>query len=316
MTTRNHLAVLMLCGTCLSAPAIAQTSKTAPPTFNGNADLTATTTTPLALKQIALSTEGSPATENWETLPGDMIVRNTTQPSIYPILPAPGTANGTAIVIAPGGGFMVQSMQNEGLDVAKYLTARGYTCFILKYHLNPTPKDPSFLAAGMAKMAASAPKGGNQGPPPSPAMMAAEADGLAAVAYVRAHAAEYSIDPQKIGIVGFSAGGRVSSGVATAYSSTSRPNFAGVIYSALPDRAVPTDAPPLFLAVAADDPLLGGASLKAFQTWHDAGKSTELHVYAKGGHGFGAKVQGTTSDIWLDEWAKWLDFQGFGAKTH
>jgi acetyl esterase/lipase len=165
-------------------------------------------------------------------------------------------------------------------------------------------------------MAAAAPKGGDRPMPPSPATPLAGADGLAAVAYVREHAADYGVDPHRIGIVGFSAGGSVTMNVATGYAPASRPDFVGVIYGPPPERPVPADAPPIFAAVAADDALLGGASLKTFQAWHDAGKSAELHVYAKGGHGFGGRAQGTPSDLWLEELATWLKFQGVaGAAT-
>jgi acetyl esterase/lipase len=267
------------------------------------------TVAPPKLTQIPLGEMGSPTTENWETVPGDMIVRNTTQPALY-VLPAKGKANGAAIILAPGGGFMVQSIGNEGLGVANYFTARGYTVFILKYRINPTPKDPSFLAEGMARMLAAAPKGGDRPMPPSPATPLAGADGLAAVAYVRGHAANYGVDPHRIGIVGFSAGGAVTMNVATGYAPASRPDFVGVIYGPPPERPVPADAPPIFAAVAADDPLLSGAATKTFQAWREAGKSAELHVYAKGGHGFGSRVQGTPSDLWLEEFATWLKFLG------
>ncbi|ESQ87835.1 hypothetical protein ABAC460_18070 [Asticcacaulis sp. AC460] len=312
--TKTFAKILMLASVCVTGTAFAQATpkpfNPAPPT-----DMTPTTTTPLDLKQIPLASVGSTASENWETVPGDLIVRNTTQPAIYPILPKAGTANGTAIVVAAGGGYMVQSIGNEGLGTAKYFADLGYTCFVLKYRLNPTPKDPSFLAEGMAKMAASAPKTGDSGPPPSPAMALAGADGLAAVAYIRAHAAEYGIDPQRIGIVGFSAGASVAMNVATAYNAESRPNFAGIIYGPPPALAVPSDAPPLFAAVAADDPLLGRASLVTYDKWHAAGKSAELHVYAAGGHGFGSRTQGTPSDLWSAEFAAWLEFQGFAGTT-
>ncbi len=268
------------------------------------------TVAPPSLTQIPLGAMGSPATENWETVPGDMIVRNTTQPALYVLPPKAGAANGAAIILAPGGGFMVQSIGNEGLGVAKAFTERGYAVFVLKYRLNTTPKDPSFLAEGMAKMLAAAPKGGDRPMPPSPATPLAGADGLAAMTYVRAHAADYGVDPKRIGIVGFSAGGAVTMNVATAYDAASRPDFVGVIYGPPPQRPVPADAPPIFAVVAADDPLLSGAAQKTFQAWREAGKSAELHVYAKGGHGFGSRAQGVTSDLWIEEFAAWLRFLG------
>jgi acetyl esterase/lipase len=140
----------------------------------------------------------------------------------------------------------------------------------------------------------------------SPAVALAQADGLAAMQWVRTHAADYGIDPQKIGFMGFSAGGATTMNVATAYDSASRPNFIGVIYGAMPERAVPTDAPPAFVSVAADDSLLAYASTPIFDAWRSAGKSAELHIYAKGGHGFASKNQGTSSDHWLEDYFNWL----------
>jgi acetyl esterase/lipase len=94
--------------------------------------------------------------------------------------------------------------------------------------------------------------------------------------------------------------------VATAYDPASRPDFIGVIYGSAPKRAVPGDAPPVFLAVAADDGLRGQASIPIFEDWRAAGKSAELHVYAAGDHGFGMRRTGTTSDHWIEHFVQWM----------
>lgn len=262
---------------------------------------------PADLKVIALSSSGSPTSEIWEIdASGWRTVRDVTQPALIPVVPKRGTANGTAIVIAPGGGFFNLSMDTEGLEVAKYLAHRGIVCFVLKYRLDSTPADvDGFWNVIAAKFSEFNPKQ-THSEMASPAVALAQADGLAALQWVRAHAADYGIDAHRIGFMGFSAGGATTMNVATAYDSTSRPDFIGVIYGAMPERPVPADAPPAFVLVAADDSLLAYASTPIFDAWRAAGKSAELHIYAKGGHGFGTKKQGTSSDHWLEDYFNWL----------
>lgn len=259
------------------------------------------------IKPIPLAATGSPATAMWETMFGQLTVRNVSQPALYPVLPAAGKANGTALVIAPGGAFLSLSFDSEGLLVARHLAERGVTCFVLAYRLEPTPQDPGAFLGVVGKRFA-APRAGRTriDPAESPAIALAQEDGLAAMRYVRAHAAGYGIDPKRIGILGFSAGGMTAMNVATAYDAASRPDFVGVIYGAAPARPVPQDAPPAFIALAANDPLLGHASVPIFEDWRAAGKPVELHVYAAGDHGFGMRRMGTTSDHWIEHFVQWM----------
>ena len=258
------------------------------------------------IKPIALSNEGSAATAQWEKMEGWLTVRNVTQPALYPVMPSKGMANGTAVIIAPGGAFLTLSFDTEGLEEAKYLADRGITCFVLTYRVDPTPKDVAGLIQTIRERMSHAPPNMTHGEIVAPAQSLAQADGLSAVAYVRAHAAQYAIDPHKIGLIGFSAGGMTTMNVATAYEPPSRPDFVGVIYGAMPKRAVPNDAPPAFIAVAADDPLLGHASVPIFDAWQAAGTSAELHIYAHGSHGFGMRKVGTSADHWIDDFYNWL----------
>src|SRR5207302_5877708 len=123
------------------------------------------------------------------------------------------------------------------------------------------------------------------------------ADGRQSVALVRQHAAEWGIAPDRIGLLGFSAGGRVTAGVALEHDDASRPDFAAVIYGALWENLeVPADAPPLFVLVANDDELAAANCLDLFSAWRTAGHPAELHVFAQGGHGFGMNQQGLPSD--------------------
>jgi len=237
------------------------------------------------------------------------VVANVTKPTLTVFKPAPEQKNGTAIVVCPGGGFMALSINSEGNDVAKYLAARGITAFVLKYRLAHTGEDATqefgVLIADRQKFSETV----------GSVIPQSNADGLAAVAYVRQHAAEWGISPDRVGIIGFSAGGEVTAAVAFQYKPEGRPAFAAPIYaaaSAFKDAPVPADAPPLFLAAASDDQLgLAPDSILLWQKWSQAHKPVELHLYAKGGHGFGMRTQNLPTDHWIDRFADWLDLQGF-----
>ncbi len=235
------------------------------------------------------------------------VVTNVTKPTLTVYKPSADSRNGTGIVICPGGGFMALSITSEGIDVAKYLTARGVTAFVLKYRLAHTGEDATkeftVLYADKPKFQETVGK----------IIPLAVADGLAAMTYVRQHASEWGVSPDRIGIIGFSAGGRVTAGVAFQYSPESRPAFVAPIYAGgeWKDLAVPEDAPPMFIAAATDDSLgLAPVSVALYEKWTGAKKSAELHMYAKGGHGFGMKKQNLPTDHWIDRFADWLEFQG------
>jgi acetyl esterase/lipase len=235
------------------------------------------------------------------------IVTNVTRPTLTVFKPSPELKNGTAIVICPGGGFMALSISSEGTDVAKHLAARGVTAFVLRYRLLHTGED---AAQEFATLFADRKKFDETVKNVEPL---AVADGLAAVAYVRQHASEWGISPNRVGIIGFSAGGAVTAGVAFRYAPESRPAFVAPIYGALlGDAPVPQDAPPMFIAAATDDSLgLAPESIALYQKWTAAHKSTELHMYAKGGHGFGMRQQNIPTDHWIDRFAEWLQLEGF-----
>jgi acetyl esterase/lipase len=223
------------------------------------------------------------------------------------VLPAKGTANGTALVIAPGGGFLSLSFDSEGMLAARYLAERGITCFVLTYRLDPTPADTgAYLAAVGRRMGAVVPHSTRPAVKDDGAQALAQEDGLAAIRYVRAHAAEFGIAPDRIGMLGFSAGARTTMNVATAYDAAGRPDFIAVMYGASTGRPVPKDAPPAFVALAADDPLSGHAGVPIFEQWREAGKPVELHVYAAGDHGFGMRKTGTSADNWIQHFHQWM----------
>ena len=236
------------------------------------------------------------------------VVANVTKPSLTVFKPSPELRNGTAVVICPGGGFMALSIDSEGIDVAKYLAARGVTAFVLKYRLAHTGEDATqeftALYADRQKFREILDK----------VVPLSIADGLAAVTYVRQHASEWGVSSDRIGIIGFSAGGTVSAGVAFRYAPDGRPAFAALIYAAggmFKDAPVPADAPPVFVAAATDDNLgLAPDSVALYEKWTSAHKPAELHIYAKGGHGFGMRTQNLPTDHWIDRFADWLELQG------
>ena len=255
-----------------------------------------------------------PGTENWNWEEGiqegsswkTQVVYNVAKPSLTIFTPDPAIANGTAVVICPGGGFIALAMGNEGYDVAKSLVKKGITCFVLKYrlaHINTTDAVKYFNDAIHDR---DEEKLQNQ----KNAIPYSIADGKASIKYVRAHAAEYGINPNKIGILGFSAGGTVAASAAFNYTTENKPNFVAPIYAYFPKAMqgkVEEDAPPLFIAVAANDALnLQQQSIDLFTAWNTVKKDAELHVYNQGSHGFGMRVQHTTSDTWIDRFADWM----------
>jgi len=239
------------------------------------------------------------------------IVTNVTTPTLTAYKPAAELRNGMAIVICPGGGFMALSINSEGTDVAKYLAAKGVTAFVLKYRLAHTGDDaPQEFAALWADKQKFKEMMEKEAP-------LATADGLAAVKYVRQHAAEYGVSPDRVGIIGFSAGAAVTDEVALHYMPEGRPAFVAPIYGGGPsaDVAVPVDAPPMFIAAASDDGLgLAPGSVAMYMKWLNAHKSVELHMYAKGNHSFGMHKQSLPTDHWIDRFAEWLEMQGFMTK--
>ncbi|HLZ59552.1 MAG TPA: alpha/beta hydrolase [Ktedonosporobacter sp.] len=269
---------------------------------------------------ITLWPDGAPGTEDWSQQEKESVLsipqagitititRNVTQPTLTAYLPDPSIANGTAVVICPGGGHHMLSMDSEGTDVADWLNARGVAAFVLKYRLIPTPERDEDFGAQMQQV------GRVSDAPMWKHNPIAVMDGIRAMRLVRARAAEWGINAERIGIVGFSAGGAVALGAATQYDSESRPNFAALIYTALwQELEIPADAPPVFLLIANDDPLIKNGSIPIYTAWKNANISVELHIYAKGSHGFGMKKQGLPTDHWIERFSEWLQSQGFPA---
>jgi acetyl esterase/lipase len=237
------------------------------------------------------------------------VVANVTRPSLIVFRPSNEKKSDSAAVICPGGGFMALSINSEGIDVAKWLATRGMTAFVLKYRVVHTGEDAT---QEFTDLFADRPKFTETIDPVVPLSID---DGLAAVAYVRKHAPEWGLSTDHVGIIGFSAGGTVATGVGLHYQQDDRPAFLAPIYPAierLKDDPVPPDAPPIFIAAATDDNLgLAPDSIALYEKWVGAKKSAELHMYGVGGHGFGMRKHGHPSDTWIDRLGDWLQAQGF-----
>jgi len=253
---------------------------------------------------------------------GTQMLRNISVPTLTVFRPA--KPNGVGVIVCPGGGWRILAWEHEGLDVARWLAERGYTAFLLKYRVLGTPPDAAQFEAAMAAMNAqiALPRSGRDAPraladiiPPTairqPREMAAE-DGRRAVEIVRARAREWDIDPAKIGMIGFSAGAFLTADIATDPRSTPLA-FAAPIYGGeTQGRAVPPDAPPLFTAIAQDDRLLFRVVEGLYADWSSADRPAELHIFARGGHGFGMIRRGLPADRWIDLFQDWLADAGFG----
>jgi len=238
------------------------------------------------------------------------VITNVSVPTMEVFLPSRVIATGTAVIIAPGGGLFAHSIETEGNMVAEWLNTKGIAAFVLKYRLMPTGED---AVKEMSVIGRDEPK--------ELARKALEIlpssidDGLAAINYVRSNAEELNIDPSKIGFMGFSAGGLLTMGVTYNYAPETRPDFIVPVYPWLtfyPTQEVPHDAPPMLVVCSSDDPLqLAPQSINIYSDWLKAGKSVGLHMYAKGGHGYGMRSNGNPSDTWIERLYEWAKGEGF-----
>ena len=247
----------------------------------------------------------APGSESWEqvesevTVPWGAVVRNVTQPSLT-VYPA-ARPNGAAVIVAPGGAWHFLAIHHEGWQVAEWLAGHGITAFVLKYRLlrtgdNMDQQVGAFMAdpaVREAALAAHRPLG--------------LADGQQAVRMVRQRCGEWGVDPHQIGFMGFSAGGELTTLLATNYTPDCRPDFVAPIYPAVFGQVqAASDAPPLFLCCAADDEMAARSSLLLYQAWKAAHRPVEMHIYGAGSHGFGMRTLGLPCDTWIERCADWL----------
>jgi acetyl esterase/lipase len=249
-----------------------------------------------------INTTGWTMPEEETCLPDGLpVIRNVSVPTLTAYLPDPSIATGTAVIVAPGGAYHFLAYEHEGTQVARWLNDHGIAAFLLKYRLVQTGDDfPECVWVNLQEPT-------RMETFVQPLIPLITADGCQAVRLVRRRAAEFGLNPGQIGIMGFSAGGMVTFSTVMHYDETSRPDFAAPIYSAPPlEDPIPADAPPLFLLCAADDQMASEVSTKYYEDWRNAGHSAELHIYAKGGHGFGMKTLDLPSDHWIDRFYDWL----------
>lgn len=261
--------------------------------------------------------ENQPAPESWFFQWGEPMVRNVSNATLTPYLPDPAKANGTAVIVAPGGGFRWLSINNEGWKIAKALNERGVAAFVLKYRLQPTPPTLEGLRESMNRTfaAVTPPAGGAADAPPPPPRPPRPnlnnqlADAEAAYAMIVSRAKEWGVDTNRIGMMGFSAGAGLTMHC-TLNSKTMKLAFIAPIYGGMGPVEVPKDAPPMFVAIAVDDFLFNG-QFGLIESWYKAKRPVEFHLYQDGGHGFGMGYPGHPTQFWFEPFTHWLNHNGF-----
>lgn len=241
--------------------------------------------------------------EVWNRVFGQVWARNVQRSTLYVIRPMNGRANGKAVIVVPGGGYMFVSIDSEGFRVADRLAAQGYTAFVLKYRVNPTPPTPEGFMADMAS------KFGSLGKGELPDLPPAVDDLAAAVSVVSKRAAEWKIDPKQIGAIGFSAGSRTLIRLIEKRPEAALLHHVGLIYPPMTQTVIGGPRPPMFMAISAHDPLFKQGGLKLVDAWLKESDAVEFHLYYGGEHGFGMMPKGTTSDRWIDQYIEWLAVQ-------
>ncbi|MEJ0023846.1 MAG: alpha/beta hydrolase [Alphaproteobacteria bacterium] len=243
-------------------------------------------------------------------------VFNVVDPTFTAFIPALDKNAHSAVIVLPGGAFRQVSIEPEGYAVARWLAERGVAAFVVKYRLvQQRGPDMDLYSRPEVTMDVS-------GAP-------ATADGIETLRQVRARAAEFGVDPNRTVAIGFSAGAHIASLMALNPNAGARPNYVAAIYGApfagtlkelrtslpkIPSASASDKAPPFFIAYAQDDGLAGRQTRALYDALTNAGYEPELHVYAKGGHGFGMDPSSNTSAHFIDEFYWWLDSQGLTAK--
>ena len=228
--------------------------------------------------------------------------QNISIPTIQVFLPNGNLSTKTAMIVCPGGGMRANAIHHEGFDVAKALNERGIAAFVLKYRLvpihligknegldHPYSKEKKQLAYG-------------------------HLDALNAIAHARVNALKYEINPEKIGIMGFSAGGAVTMEATYKSSKKNRPNFIAPIYpwmNIVDNQEPPAYGPPIFIVCTAEDAFnLAIPSAKIYTDWAEKNYISELHLYHHGKHGFGMRKTNYPVDNWFDNMVDWIDAIG------
>lgn len=263
------------------------------------------------------------STERIEVTPtGDRVVFDVNVPSIDVYLPSPELATGCAIILCPGGGMRLLSWKNDVERMAELLNAHGIAAIGLKYRTNNAPMPKGIKMPALVDVTGfdHFPKA-NANPMPSEAgdaaNMRAADDAQAALDFVRAHAAEWGINPSKAGYLGFSAGGGVALAATIRANETQLPSFMCTAYGpSLMDVEVPKPTPPLLIMTRAEHGNVAAGCLALFLEWKKAGGNAELHMYADGAGPFALMEQNgtTTTEQWSNDLLQWLQAKGFSSK--
>lgn len=275
-----------------------------------------------AQEVIPLYKGQAPGSESWDwneaTYKNELfkleLVYNVSHPTLTAFLPDEGKANGTAIIVAPGGAFHILSIDSEGYAVAKWLNSKGIAAFVLKYRLvkSETENPMAELMPLMADF-------NKLDEINTPVVRMATQDGLTAMSYLREHATEFGFESDRIGFMGFSAGATLTLSVVQTAADQNRPDFVAPIYPyerAVLGSSIPEARIPIFIAAASDDELgLASNSVSIYTKWLNAKQPAELHMYVKGGHGFGMQKKDTPSDHWISDFETWLRFLKFIPET-
>jgi acetyl esterase/lipase len=281
-----------------------------------------------APQEIRLWPGKAPGTETWTvaetatTSPaGDRTtIANVSDPSVTVFLPSPAVATGAAVVVAPGGALRALAWDSEGVKVAQWLNSKGIAALVLKYRTLQNSggaargrgAPPQAIGNRGAARGELEIRNANANPEPGDPALAevlrmGTADAQQALRLARRNAAEWRIDPTRVGIMGFSAGGGIAVGTALAERSEASPDFLVSVYGpALQDVIVPADAPPLFIAVGSTHFNVTNGCLALFGAWKAAGKPAEIHVYDQVSGGFGMSTRGLPVDTWNERLYEWL----------
>ena len=258
---------------------------------------------------------------------GDRTITNVSQPTLTVFLPDAARATGTAVVVAPGGALRALAWDNEGTKVAAWLNERGIAAFVLKYRTLQVapPTGARGAGRGAPPPIAGMPGRGRQeleirnanaNPAPDDAALTevlemGVADARQAMRMVRQRAKEWRVDPARVGLMGFSAGGGVAVGATLGERTAASPDFLVSVYGpSLQDVVVPDHAPPLFVAVGSTHFNVTNGCLALFAAWKSAGKPAEIHVYDQVSAGFGMSRRGLPVDGWIDRLHEWMQARG------
>ena len=273
----------------------------------------AETAAPPAAEVVRLWPGQAPGTESWTGAEVEVdaelpvagkvhIVTNVTVPTVTVFRPRTGRGNGTAMLVLPGGSFRALAWDLDGTEVAQWLADRGVTAFVLKYRVRPPaergPGKPESFDDFVARTA--------------PARQVAMADAGQALRLIRGNSGKYAIAADRVGMIGFSAGAITVMNAALAPEAGARPDFVISAYGAMPIEQVPAaGAPPVFVVAAQDDRQVPWQkSVAIYERWSRAGLPAEIHLYEKGGHGFGLRPHNLSADKWPLALEAWLSSRG------